>query len=74
MEEKTYDERNPIEVELEDLRNDYEQLKKERGVLVAQNMRLLDALRKRAIPAEEPEEKKVDEFAFLDKIFNKERI
>lgn len=64
-------EESTFEQELQQAKDDLAAVVKERDALVAQNQRLLDALRGKSIPAEE--EKPTDEYAFLDKIFNKGR-
>ena len=71
MEENTNipEEQSTFEEELQVMKNNLENMTKERDALAAQNRRLLETLRGKPIPAEE----KTDEFAFLDKIFNKER-
>lgn len=71
MEENTNTpaEQSTFEEELQVLRNDLESITRERDALATQNRRLLESLRGKPIPAEE----KTDEFAFLDKIFKKER-
>ena len=60
-------EQSTFEQELQQAKDDLAVVVKERDALVAQNKRLLDAIRGKSIPAEE--EKPVDEYAFLDKIF-----
>lgn len=72
MEEKTNTpaEQSTFEEELQVMKSNLENITKERDALAAQNKRLLETLRGKAIPAAE---EKTDEFAFLDKIFNKER-
>lgn len=67
---KTPVEQSTFEEELQLVKNELETVTKERDDLAAQNKRLLEALRGKPIPADE---EKTDEFAFLDKIFNKER-
>ena len=62
-------EQSTFEEELQVMKNNLEAITRERDALAAQNRRLLESLRGKPIPAEE----KTDEFAFLDKIFNKER-
>ena len=62
-------EQSTFEEELQVMKNNLETITRERDALAVQNRRLLESLRGKPIPAEE----KTDEFAFLDKIFNKER-
>ena len=69
-------EQSTFEEELQVMKNNLETITRERDALTrgrdalaVQNRRLLESLRGKPIPAEE----KTDEFAFLDKIFNKER-
>lgn len=69
MEENTPAEQSTFEEELQLMKNNLETITRERDALAEQNKRLLETLRGKPIPAEE----KTDEFAFLDKIFNKER-
>lgn len=71
MEENTNipEEQSTFEEELQVMKSNLETITRERDALAAQNRRLLETLRGKPIPAEE----KTDEFAFLDKIFNKER-
>ena len=66
---KTPPEHSTFEEELQLVINNLETVTRERDALAEQNRRLLESLRGKPIPAEE----KTDEFAFLDKIFNKER-
>ena len=72
MEENTniHEEQSTFEEELQVMKSNLENITKERDALAAQNRRLLETLRGKPIPAAE---EKTDEFAFLDKIFNKER-
>lgn len=72
MEENTNTtaEQSTFEEELQLVRNNLETVTRERDALAEQNRRLLETLRGKPIPAAEEE---TDEFAFLDKIFNKER-
>lgn len=65
----TNTEQSTFEEELQLMKNNLETITRERDALAEQNKRLLETLRGKPIPAEE----KTDEFAFLDKIFNKER-
>lgn len=69
MEEKTTIEQSTFEEELQLVRDNLETVTRERDALAEQNRRLLESLRGKPIPAAE----ETDEFAFLDKIFNKER-
>ena len=73
MEENTNipEEQSTFEEELQVMKNNLETITRERDALAAQNRRLLETLRGKPIPA--AEEEKTDEYAFLDKIFNKER-
>ena len=64
------EEQSTFEEELQIMKSNLETITQERDALAAQNKRLLETLRGKPIPAEE---EKTDEFAFLDKIFNKER-
>ena len=64
------EEQSTFEQELQQTKDDLAAVVKERDALVAQNQRLLDAIRGKSIPSKE---KQTDEYAFLDKIFNKER-
>lgn len=61
------EEQSTFEEELQQAKDDLAAVIKERDALVAQNKRLLDAVRGKSIPTEE--EKPEDEYAFLDKIF-----
>lgn len=66
----TNTEQSTFEEELQLMKNNLETITRERDALAEQNKRLLENLRGKPIPAAEEE---TDEFAFLDKIFNKER-
>lgn len=63
-------EQSTFEEELQVMKSNLETITRERDALAAQNKRLLETLRGKPITAAE---EKTDEFAFLDKIFNKER-
>ena len=72
MEENTNTpvEQSTFEEELQVMKSNLETITRERDALAAQNKRLLETLRGKPIPAAE---EKTDEFAFLDKLFNKGR-